>query len=59
MRKPRASRIRVSGKTTDAPAVPGLADRLWVRLLLALWVIGITAYYLHLQLARWQQITGR
>ncbi len=29
-----------------------LGERLWVRLLSALWVIGITAYYLRVQLAQ-------
>jgi hypothetical protein len=36
---------------------PRLMDRLWVRLLLAAWVLGIVAYYYHLQLARLLALT--
>jgi len=35
---------------------PRLIDRLWFRLLLAAWVIGIVAYYYLLQSARLHEI---
>ena len=36
---------------------PRWIDRLWVRLLLAAWVLGIVVYYYHLQIARLMTLT--
>lgn len=38
---------------------PRLIGRLWVRLLLAAWVVGIVGYYYHLQLARLAEMIPR
>ena len=42
-----------------APAAPPLTDRPWVQVLVALWIIGIVIYYLHLQLLRLFQMLAR
>jgi len=36
---------------------PRLIDRLWFRLLVVAWVLGIVVYYYHLQMARLMALT--
>jgi hypothetical protein len=38
---------------------PRLIDRLWVRLLLVAWVVGIVGYYYQLQLTRLAEMISR
>ncbi len=52
MRKARAPRPAAQAKPAATDGPEPLAERLWVRALMAAWIIGIVAYYLRLQLAK-------